>query len=60
MDLQYWKRMQHMILWKCKRYINVADSESMTLNGINYHTLKSFARRWSSAQPVVIPGIKLT
>lgn len=34
--------------------------ESLTLNCTNYHSLKSFARRWSSAQPVAIPGIKLT
>lgn len=26
MNLQYWKRIQYVILWKCKRYIDVADS----------------------------------
>lgn len=26
MNLQYWKRIQHVILWKCKRYIDVPDS----------------------------------
>lgn len=60
MNLQYWKRIQHVILWKCKRYIDVPDSRIPDIKLYNYHILKSFARRWSSAQPVAIPGIKLT